>query len=375
MYTAQIDALPRRATLAAQERARVTARVLRTVRQTWNPARPMSATAWFDRYGEVLAAEVAAGQAEIVQIASVAIDDMLREQGYRAARDLVANPNAFAGTTGNGQPIIGLNYVAATKVTALQELPDPSAQDVAAVWRSAGLGLQLAVQTALADTNRLSKLSQLGARSGAGWLRMLRPPSCVRCAILAGKKGGSPAVGFQRHPGCDCDVVPIRDYRNRAPDEDWRFDAKDYFESLGPKEQDKLFTTAGAKAIRDGADPAQVVNARRGMSTTVDRFGFRTLTTTEGTTKRGHASRYLRAQYNAKLKKIPGRRYQATNRPRLMPEEIYRLADGDADVALNLLHKNGFLTDASSTLRRGLPRDAEVRAAETRTFERLRDGR
>lgn len=38
----------------------------------------------------------------------------------------------------------------------------------------------------------------------------------------------------------------------------------DYFESLDRAEQDKIFTKAGAQAIRDRADINQVVNARRG---------------------------------------------------------------------------------------------------------------
>lgn len=39
-----------------------------------------------------------------------------------------------------------------------------------------------------------------------------------------------------------------------------------------------------------------------------------------------------------------------TDRPRLMPEEIYKIAGGDRDIAVSLLHKNGFLLDASPTL-------------------------
>ena len=80
-------------------------------------------------------------------------------------------------------------------------------------------------------------------------------------------------------------------------------------------EQDRVFGKAGAQAIRDGADIARVVNARRGMYTA---GGLRL--TREATTRRG------------------------IGRPvRLMPEEIYRQANGNRGEALRLLRLHGYI--------------------------------
>jgi len=89
-------------------------------------------------------------------------------------------------------------------------------------------------------------------------------------------------------------------------------DPRAYFDSLPAAEQARLFTKAGAEAIRQGADVAQVVNARRGMYSAAGRA----LTTT-GTDRR--------------------------LRVRLMPEEIIREADGNRAEALRLLRLHRYL--------------------------------
>jgi hypothetical protein len=95
------------------------------------------------------------------------------------------------------------------------------------------------------------------------------------------------------------------------------------FDGLTPAQQDRTFTIAGAKAIRAGADVGRVVNARSGMST-ASVGGRKVQTTTVGTSRR--ASR---------------------TKPRLMPEEIYRVAKGDPAEELRLLMSNGYITEAS----------------------------
>jgi hypothetical protein len=80
-----------------------------------------------------------------------------------------------------------------------------------------------------------------------------------------------------------------------------------------------VFGEAGAKAIDDGANIYSVVNARKSMDK-VEMFGRTVQVTYTGT--------------GSRKKKRP---------PRLMPEEIYRLADGDRNHAIRLLYKNGYL--------------------------------
>ncbi|GAB2951965.1 hypothetical protein GCM10027280_45440 [Micromonospora polyrhachis] len=93
-----------------------------------------------------------------------------------------------------------------------------------------------------------------------------------------------------------------------------RTDPRAAFDAMTREEQAKAFTVAGAEAIRSGADPARVVNARRGMYEAGGR-----LLTREATTRRG------------------------IGRPiRLMPEQIYRDAR-DRSETLRLLRLHGYI--------------------------------
>lgn len=144
---------------------------------------------------------------------------------------------------------------------------------------------------------------------------MLNPPSCSRCTVLAGRFYMW-NEGFARHPNCDCLHIPS----SESVSGDLVVSPDAYFESLTPRQQDKVFTKAGAQAIRDGADISKVVNARRGMQK-AQVFGRDTLVTTEGTARRRNAGR-------API--------------RLMPESIYDQAKDRPD-AIRLLKLHGFI--------------------------------
>jgi hypothetical protein len=127
------------------------------------------------------------------------------------------------------------------------------------------------------------------------------------------------------------------------------FDPEDYFRGLSRAEQDRVFTRAGAAAVRDGADLTSVVNARRGMYT-ADAYGRTLRATHEGATRRGRFYRMERARVELQTgaRFARGRteaqrglpRFQLRS-PRLMPEEIYRLAE-DRDEAIRMLRRFGY---------------------------------
>ena len=121
-----------------------------------------------------------------------------------------------------------------------------------------------------------------------------------------------------------------------------RFSPKTYFHSLSAAEQNRIFTAAGARAIRDGASMSSVVNARRGMYT-ADAYRRTLAATREGTTRHGAFYRAERAAAIARGR-VPasGRGFQLRT-PRLLPEEIYRLA-GSRDEAIAMLRRFGYLT-------------------------------
>lgn len=346
MLDSQYSRLPPQLQAAADYRQRLIAQVVRRVLAAWRPNSPQDPNSWFASHALPFTEMVTHGQLLAAQAAVASADVALDLQHYDAVPELSADPEAFAGVTGSGDPVMGLAYAQAQKITELVDAEAPITERAQA-WHHAGVMLATATQTAISDAARMAILTHLAARPGTTWVRVVRPPCCARCAILAGKKGSS-RMKFLRHPGCDCTAIPVSEATSDMH-KLFHFDAKEYFDSLSPEQQAKVFTKAGARAIRDGADINQIVNARRGMKTITSAGGRRRLITTEGTTKRGWASEYLREQYGASLQKAGGR-YRRTSVARLMPEEIYRIAGDDRDLALSLLHKNGFLTDATPNL-------------------------
>ena len=346
MLDSQYSRLPPQLQAAADYRQRLIAQIVRRVLAAWRPNSPQDPNSWFASHALPFTEMVTHGQLLAAQAAVASADVALDLQHYDAVPELSADPEAFAGVTGSGDPVMGLAYAQAQKITELVDAEAPITERAQA-WHHAGVMLATATQTAISDAARMAILTHLAARPGTTWVRVVRPPCCARCAILAGKKGTS-RMKFLRHPGCDCTAIPVSEATSDMH-KLFHFDAKEYFDSLAPEQQAKVFTKAGARAIRDGADINQVVNARRGMTTITSAGGRRRLITTEGTTKRGWASEYLREQYGASLQKAGGR-YRRTSVARLMPEEIYRIAGDDRDLALALLHKNGFLTDATPDL-------------------------
>lgn len=239
---------------------------------------------------------VAAFQVLAARDALNGVEFMIEEQGFEAPPVATVGVAALAGTASDGR---GLGSLLGQAKTDYQ------------------FGLMVATQ--LKDIGRMAGATSIATRPAiTGYTRMLNPPSCSRCAVLAGKFYRW-NTGFQRHPGCDCIHVPARN-EAWAKSEGYISSPDDYFESLSESEQDRIFTKAGAESVRLGADINQVVNARRGMQT-AQIGGRNVLLTSEGVTRRGAAR---------------------TNRPRVMPETILSAAT-DRDDALRLLKLNGFI--------------------------------
>jgi len=237
-------------------------------------------------------------------------------EAQRQAAD-AANTYVPAVQGGAGEPVHvvagSLSGVASDGRSLSTLLEQPAISTVLAIAQGAatdralfsgGLQLRLMARTQVADAGRVADgVYVTGSRHG-GYVRMLNPPSCSRCAILAGRwyRWNS---GFQRHPSCDCVHIPAAE----SVAGDLVVSPKAYFNSLSEADQNRIFTNAGAQAIRDGADPARVVNARRGMYTA----GGRTLTT---------------------------ERAKGGIRP--MPEQLYRDA-ATREQAIALLRRFGFI--------------------------------
>ena len=137
--------------------------------------------------------------------------------------------------------------------------------------QAAGTKLATYVHTATADTGRLAVATGMTARPHAtGYYRMLSPPSCSRCAILAGRHFAWNS-GFQRHPHCDCVHIPVQESDDRL-----EFDARRSIEAGQVTGLSEAMTKA---IVEHGANPAQVVNAQSGMYE-IGQFSATTVSTT-----------------------------------------------------------------------------------------------
>ena len=309
-------------------------------------------TALLPRMLAVLAAaqQAAAGHADGY------VTKVLDEQGIDSDSSGSVVVNALSGVASDGRPLASL--LDQPRIAALTALKNGA--DVTRALTVGRTSLGLITSTQVADAGRVADQVALVARPRAqGYVRMLSPPSCSRCAILAGRFYRWSA-GFERHEHCDCVHVPASEDTSN----DLRTDPEQYFHSLSKSEQDRVFTIAGARAIRDGADISQVVNARRGafgltpagaritaeearaLRNGLERGRLRTqriygrdiFVTTEGITTRGIAG----ARLGARKRLGPLDRDRSGKVPRLMPESIYQLAE-DREDALRLLKRFGFI--------------------------------
>lgn len=218
------------------------------------------------------------------QNGAAAVGAMLAEQNIDAPETDPVNTKALAGVASDGRPLGSLLEQATTEQA-----------------------LALMAFTQIADAGRVAAGLSIAVRRHVGWVRMVTPPCCARCGILAGKyfKWNT---GFQRHPLCDCRHIPTQE----DVAGDVRTDPKTLFDSGHVTG----VTRAEQKAIDEGADINRVINARR--SQYMDDAGNRL--TRDSTTRRGTG---------------------IAIRP--TPEQIYRSAGDDQAAAVTQLKRFGYL--------------------------------
>ncbi|MGW4505700.1 VG15 protein [Streptomyces sp. NPDC004436] len=280
-----------------------------------------------------------AGQGEAAAHSDAYVAAVLAADGLDSQPGGKIDPFAFAGVAADGRPLKSLAYESVLEAKWLLEEAGQAEVDA----MIGGLEKLLrAVSTEVADAGRTATGASIaGNRTINGYIRVVNPPACARCLILAGKEFGWNA-GFQRHPKCDCIHVPAKLLKRGGRRHPGVFDTKAYFEGLSAAEQNRLFTNAGAQAIRDGASISSVVNARRGMYT-ASAYGRTLAATRDSATRRGA---WFRAERQRAIQRglIPssGRGFRLKS-PRLRPEEIYRLAGGRSE-AIAMLHRFGYMT-------------------------------
>ena len=335
------QALPLSAAEYGREQRREIQAAVAAARRTWRRMGSDFDVSW-SRIAPRLLAITDLAQERVSAGALAYIPAVLEDTGQTRAVDAVAAVRGapLVGVAGDGRPVESLLYGA---VTHAKEQVAGGASTYQAL-QSAQSWLSMTTGTLLSDTARQGESLGMGVRPVSGYVRMLTPPSCSRCVILAGRFYRKNA-GFQRHPGCDCRHIPA----SESVAGDLTVEPRAYFDSLTEAEQDAAFTKAGAEAIRAGADVGQVVNSRRGMYTAQGK-----LLTREGTTSRGRAFQALRdggttqgLAGTAVRNTRTGRQMRVitetrATRARLMPETIAQVAT-DRDDYLRLLRANGYL--------------------------------
>lgn len=177
---------------------------------------------------------VALHQATAASQTSPAVDSMLAEQSIEAAAQAILNSLAFV-----------------TQPDQVASMIDQASMD---------FEFDRIVTALVQDAARAAEQVNITTRPRIGYVRYLNPPSCSRCAILAGRVYRY-SEGFLRHPGCDCIHVPTT-IANPA-----------FVHDPADLVRDGLvmgLSKADIKALADGADLGRVVNVkskRAGLST------------------------------------------------------------------------------------------------------------
>jgi len=316
---------------------RITRLTANQVQELWRLIDASDLTgSWNSGIGRRMVQAVTAGQLASASLADDYVDEVADAEGADPERAGSVRPSAFAGLTADGRALDSLMYLSV--ITTKQGIGGGlSTQD--AMMRGLRQALTLSGSEVTQAGRGAVGASMAGKRTIQGYVRVVNPPACSRCIILAGKEYGW-NKGFQRHPRCDCVHLPTTLVaRNQSRG---YIDPNDYFNHLSRAEQDRIFTAAGARAIREGADMGQVVNARRGMYTTTA-YGRTVQATREGTTRRGYFYRQERRRAIDRGLVSPSGRDFRLMTPRLLPEEIFRLADS-RDEAIAMLRRFGYLT-------------------------------
>lgn len=291
--------LPRAASEHYLAQTRLSAALQLTARRLW-ARMPADFDAGWAGIEPLLTTLLLAGQQRSAADASAYVAAVAAQTGLDPARTGTVQAAAFSGQASDGRPLDTLlrQGVVAAKTSVGQGAP------VAVALAHGGMVLERIVVTQLADTARAAELVSMAATPAVtGYVRVLTPPSCARCVILAGKRF-SWRNDFRRHPRCDCYCLPAGDGTTFQP---VAVSPEDYFAGLTRDEQDRVFGKDGAEAIRLGASPIHVVNANRGTY-------------------------------------VPAGRRTATPSRRAPVGPLLEQAGGDRDKAVELLRAAGYLT-------------------------------
>lgn len=266
-------------------------------------------------------------QVEVTKAAVDYVPNSLAELNLRDRPSGELVPDSLVGIASDGRPLDSLAYGAVTKSKEVAEGGASTTQALA----QGGDWLDLMTKLQVADAARQAVgVMTVSRKNMGGTVRVLNPPSCQRCAILAGRWYRW-STGFDRHPRCDCVnlSVPSESY---ASAEGFMSDPMQAYRNGEIRD----LTEAQKFAINNGADISRVVNATRGMSTTATR---RATYRTRGASQAPGPVLAGMPDLLAPLRNLP----RASTQGYPTPEGLYQQAAGDRDRAIRLLREWGYI--------------------------------
>ena len=229
-------------------------------RLIWRDVRPADLDRSWAQVSERMTVTVASAQLLAAEQAQPYVADALDEQGVDDDRRGEVRPRSLAGVSSDGRPLAGLLYSPVVEVKRALAVP---ARPVPEAMARGEAALVQIVGTQVQDAGRVAAAVAIAATPAVkAWVRVLRPPSCGRCTILAGRVYRW-SDGFARHPLCDCVHLAL----TSGAKNDLTTNPRAYFDSLPRAEQNRLFGTSRTQRILDGEDMNRVINSGRSTAT------------------------------------------------------------------------------------------------------------
>lgn len=224
--------------------------VIAAARRAWSLLTPGELDASWGRVGPSLVRVASAAQLSAATAATAYVPAVLDETGQPDRPEALIRPRAFAGVSSDGRSLATALEGGIRQAKA--GIGAGSSVDDAMVggrkW------LEQALQTAVSDAARDATAASIAVRQTMGWVRMVTPPCCSRCAVLAGQWYRW-NVPLPRHPGCDCQFIPTAE--NVAGD--FTTDPMELYRRGLIKD----LSADQRKRIDEGADLTRVLNESR----------------------------------------------------------------------------------------------------------------
>jgi hypothetical protein len=224
--------------------------LLEAGRRLWSRMRPADFDGSWSRIAPRLVAFTAGAQLAAAEAGVEYVPTVLGEQDIDVEPLAQVVPLAFSGRASDGRSLEGLlrGGLVHAKTAVSHGLDGGDALLNGRKW------LEQTLQSAVADAFRDASQASIAVRPRVGYVRMVNPPCCSRCAVLAGRVYRFHQA-FPRHPQCDCLHIPT----TVANADSFLTDPT----ALAERGLIKDLTKTQRDRIGDGADLPKVLNESR----------------------------------------------------------------------------------------------------------------